>query len=727
MRGIKFLLVSVVIVALAFAVMVPMAQAAANYSVNVVPNVRANAWYVDQSPPVGSFSTIVADIPAGDLIPGNNYSFLLKLPAGYSAAANAEVPIDVDGMANGISSVALNPRGTTLVSPMGVNTFKEYEVIITCSPDNSKKGRFFIRLSSLYVPPAVIGDVNLVVEAPQGTPFPSAQLVIARAVTPQVNVSIEEIRTVNDAGGILADLRLEENVPGALQMPPGSVSLKLPAGFFWNTNNASPVMVYGDPVTMPMLNLSDLGRTLRIDCPQLSQMSTCIRITGLGIHIDQSLAAQGDVICQVSGTSNVNISSLAVANYYQPTPGLNGSIGSPGGKTVVAGKTDQRIAPINIEEFNPGGLTVGGSITLSLPQGLAWFTPPIVDFEQSQLNGLMLSPWFFASPAQDVIRCIVHTPSTSPAKIVLKNASVVASPCYKGDVIATAGGSAGVSGQAVVAVAVPPVEMQIEGYPQNIMAGMQGQSLPPILIRETTAGAIRPGADPLAGPVGGGEFRLIFPSGIVPSIPKINVVQGDLVIKPNSITRSVTNDGRWSVLFTVMLDSSVPSTIRISDLLVTTYKDIPYGPLWLHASGNSIISTYMIFPADTWVTKVEAGTVIGTAGPPETLPLIQGTVSVKGLQDRAGIKVTLYDQQNNVVGQTITDAQGQYRFSAISPGTYSVAAQRLDCKGTRADGLFVAGGEATTVAPLSLAFGDANNDGRIDLFDLVIMARNYGQ
>jgi hypothetical protein len=105
---------------------------------------------------------------------------------------------------------------------------------------------------------------------------------------------------------------------------------------------------------------------------------------------------------------------------------------------------------------------------------------------------------------------------------------------------------------------------------------------------------------------------------------------------------------------------------------------------------------------------------------------LQGTVGLQNSQDSSGVRLSLY-QGSSLVAQTTSCANGSYSFSNITPGTYSIRAEKSNWLSTKIEGITVNPGTTTIVKPLFLSFGDLNNDGIVDLFDLVILSQNYGK
>jgi hypothetical protein len=105
---------------------------------------------------------------------------------------------------------------------------------------------------------------------------------------------------------------------------------------------------------------------------------------------------------------------------------------------------------------------------------------------------------------------------------------------------------------------------------------------------------------------------------------------------------------------------------------------------------------------------------------------LQGIVALQNSQDNSGVKLTLY-QGTSRIAQSTSCADGSFSFNNVMPGTYSIHAEKSNWLSTKIEGVEVNRGITTIVNPLFLSFGDLNNDGIVDLFDLVILSQNYGE
>ncbi|MDD3890062.1 MAG: carboxypeptidase-like regulatory domain-containing protein, partial [Syntrophomonadaceae bacterium] len=105
---------------------------------------------------------------------------------------------------------------------------------------------------------------------------------------------------------------------------------------------------------------------------------------------------------------------------------------------------------------------------------------------------------------------------------------------------------------------------------------------------------------------------------------------------------------------------------------------------------------------------------------------LQGKITLENSSDHSGILVTLYDQ-SDVISQTVTDANGRFVFSNIPAGIYDLTVSRSNWLSNKIYDITIHPGKTTVTEPISLWFGDLNNDNTVDLFDLAKLCQNYGR
>jgi hypothetical protein len=73
----------------------------------------------------------------------------------------------------------------------------------------------------------------------------------------------------------------------------------------------------------------------------------------------------------------------------------------------------------------------------------------------------------------------------------------------------------------------------------------------------------------------------------------------------------------------------------------------------------------------------------------------------------------------------VTAADGSFQIASLTCATYDIVARRPKYLAARRTGVIVTSGAALTLPGVTLLGGDTNDDARIDLFDLVLVAVNY--
>jgi len=122
-------------------------------------------------------------------------------------------------------------------------------------------------------------------------------------------------------------------------------------------------------------------------------------------------------------------------------------------------------------------------------------------------------------------------------------------------------------------------------------------------------------------------------------------------------------------------------------------------------------------------TPTATGTVTPTptqTPPPGSTGAISGTVMLQGRADHIGARVSTM----GIV--TATSSDGYFMLSGLPAGSYDVLAAKVGYLYAQKTGVVVNAGATTELSPVLLLGGDANSDCQINLFDLVIVARSYG-
>ncbi len=102
-------------------------------------------------------------------------------------------------------------------------------------------------------------------------------------------------------------------------------------------------------------------------------------------------------------------------------------------------------------------------------------------------------------------------------------------------------------------------------------------------------------------------------------------------------------------------------------------------------------------------------------------PDVTGVIHLERRNGRAGVVVQL-----SGLPTAVTKGDGSYTVSSVPPGVYTIRAYAPGYLVAERRGVQILPGHSITLPIVTLLGGDANSDGRIDLQDLIIVARAYG-
>jgi hypothetical protein len=518
----------------------------------------------------------------------------LSLPTDFTMRGTVTIPASVDGKPNDVTAIS------------GNTTFTD-ENRIQITVDTVESGVYvpyiYVNIDSLTIPGGASGDVKLTAEAAPNSGFSNGEVLIARVGSGQVTLGLDKAVLITSAGGTIDTIRVKETLAGDLEVSNTSLKFKLPNGFTWNIAGAAITQVWGAGLVLGAPTLSDSDRTLNIDVDAASTSATYLRIAGLRINVDESVAKFGDVEVTVSGKSSVVPTSAVIAKYGD----YEVKVSSVETKTIIAGKREKEIGKFAIEETVPGSLIDGRTITLTLPDKAKWDGEyPSISASDSTLLGFATSGWTAVGTDKRIIKTTVTTASSGdkPTKIVFKGGEITVAADYTGDIALEVGGSAGASGSAVVAKVLAPITATADGKP-DIIIGLPNQAGADFTITEAKAEALK--ADKW--------LYIEAPPGLrFATAPKFEVTEGDLRLG------TVEADNDWGYISVkVKSTSSKPSTIKVSGVKLTADRTVPEGDVILKIGGSSLVENNSsdLFPDVNWAAKVAAATCV-TPAPGET-------------------------------------------------------------------------------------------------------------
>lgn len=468
-----------------------------------------------------------------------------------------------------------------------------------------------VEFNLIYVP-AFDGDITAQITAPAGSGFSSGQAVIGRTSAGQVTASATETETSD--GVFETTIRFSENITGALEAVNESLEFTLPDGFEWVTL-VGGTHIWGDNVVGTIAVGDFTGwNTDEIDLNNTFTASTvdpsCFELTFRFQVVDETEAETGDVIAKLTGESGVTPAELVIGTYGE----LDATISVESVNDVVAGMQEQELADILVKESIKGSLVNGRTVTIELPAQARWqreLGGAAAPANATASKGVNLNGTDYLGTDNRMAKyTVAGAPSTGAAEIKIEDLEIMVEPGYTGDIVAKVAGSAGLSGELVLAKAVSPVKLTSSDKP-IISLGKAGQLAGDITITENSAGALDEADVILRAPVDV-EFD---------GVPTVEVTAGDIKIDKNSITRA---NGNRDLTFIIDRDSKTASTIVVSNIKYKAYRTIPEGDIKVLLMGAAVIDNTPVVGAAAaeWPNTTNAGSTInatcGTPAPEET-------------------------------------------------------------------------------------------------------------
>lgn len=501
-----------------------------------------------------------------------------------------------NGIPNQVQAVKIKPTSIQTKDGKVVGA-QVFDVEVTADEAaKSNKGIFYLELTDVYVPSGVSGAFNATIDSEDNT-FTNADLKIAQVGNGSVTTSIEGTiaLTPGNKNDALKTIRVREDSAGAIEKGQ-KYKLELPDGFEWSdapTTLMKPVWGDENARLKFITGLNDDTAEFKVvdinGNDYRTTKATQFGIDGLKVKVDDNDAKKGDVTVKIKGDVSRTNDSIVIGTYGT----YEGEIKGADAKTVYGGQTGEELATLTIKEDAPGTLYQGRTLKLKLNGNAKWAVTedkdgklqlkdaPQIKNADSEKNGLDITDWRLSGTDRTTIEATINKPSTSkPAKIVLERLKVdVAPTAGKGDISVSVEGTAGVRTDSVIlGKTVAPVEVSVDGEIAKINTGLQQQSIPNIVLKEAAADLIDKGHD----------LVLKFPDGVKPALPgKIEVTEGNLKI--DSAKVSVSDN---KIIIPVSKNSSDKgATIKLSDIKVTSYRDVPEGDLKVKVTGSAVVQS----------------------------------------------------------------------------------------------------------------------------------------
>jgi hypothetical protein len=604
------------------------ACAASEYSMTFVNSINAESDTFD-SDGESVLGYLRIDLPS---VVDTDSSVLLELPSkpsGYSWADNFayEIPDKVGSAGNAISSVSLARVGAnerTLKLTITGLTAGGYggagRIFIGCNSTGEGQSTLTSGLG-VNIPASADGEVILTLDSHSNSVFTSGTVVIAN-VTGDNSLTLEtmSVNTIGPNGGATCVKHMKEDTAGALYDPSGRAVLTetLPPGFTWDLQAtlASSRLLWGDPGILPHLRteLKNGGREMVLYNDTYETTSPILLERTDYIKVDESVAKPGPIINATKGSCTINFAGDPIFPTYAPN--YDCTVTAKDTPTVYAGFDEQEIGDIVITEALAETLVEGRTVTLTLPSNARWqevyeaatdedddTDPSDADFEDFDTDeGLRLEFDGFTGTDQRTAKFKVTSQSSDDsATIKLEDVEVAIEAGVTGDLVVTVGGSAGASGEVVVAKVAAPFIAATVSVP-NVIIGLGGQAGGDFTLTEAAAGCFDKD---------GGTVVLDLPGGMTfTAAPKVEVTAGDLRI---GNVRFINNDN--SVSFSIESESTEPSTITVSGVTLKLDRTVAEGDITLKVQGDAVVETdaYSDWSNSDYAAKFAEARVVNSA------------------------------------------------------------------------------------------------------------------
>lgn len=491
----------------------------------------------------------------------------------------------------------------------------------------------------------------------------------------------------------------------------------LPAGFATGTDSKSP----GTPLTM----------TVRLDNPNNVSLTgaafTDTLPTGLVVATTPTASttcAGGTVVAAASATQ-IRLAGATIpaagfctvtVNVLSNIPGLYTNTIVAGGVTTTEGVTNEESTRARVEISNP-------------PQVSKQFAPAVIP-----PNGTSTLTIFLGndnSTALTLTSALVDTLPTAPGNIVVKTPSVIGGTCT-GTVTATAGSaSVTYANGATIPAGGCTITVNVTGA----TAGVHTNNIPAGALKTNAGNNQNPANATLTistlGYVSGKVFRdnNSTPNGTFESGSDTPIAGASIELHSGTtcsgplVGSATTTDAVGNYLFTGLAAGNYSVCEPVQPTGTTNGITTAGGIVSVAGSGGTAGAASNPTATSSQIVNIQltaagGGEVSGSTNNnfAEVVPSsISGMVFLdqndNGVQNAfdtalAGVQIELLNAGNAVVATTTTDASGNYSFTNLSPGTYSVREPTQPsgtANGKTLAGAAVSGGTAGTATAQNVA------------------------
>lgn len=545
----------------------------------------------------------------------------LSATAAPSATAG-DINVFAPTMSSDSSNNAFNAAGSFAAYAVGKNTL-DIKVMQNVTGGTSTTGRLIVEFNNVKVTDSFDGDIKANFVAPTNSGFSSAMaLTVAKYVSSSKGTTTlaKSITTMGAEKTTMDTIMIQESVKSALKANE-TIKLKLQNGFKWIAPAAAKIdamwgyqglMTFAagtastTTATVGTFWLSTDGQELYVKMPSTVAAASEGRLYMSNFQIDvadDNVAKKGDVIFSISSDDdNTTEQDVVIASYvdYEVT------VEATSAPEVVAGWNETEVGTIRIKEGLAGALLPGRTVSLTVPTGVKWHiadtnaglanyntwpaldsaVPYSIESESGDITGIGGATITSTSNSGRTIKIAVPA-HNDKSSILLKKLNVAISPDFVGDLNVEVAGTAGATGSVKVATVKAPVEFTSDGN-AKIIIGLQAQSVGDITLKETIKEAIKADDKLNLGnnnSNGRRDIVMALPTGATwTTTPKVEVTEGDLTID------DVDTDGA-TLTIKFKSSSSKASTLKISDIKVTTDRTVPEGDFKVKVVGGTSTDT----------------------------------------------------------------------------------------------------------------------------------------
>ena len=585
-----------------------------------------------------TLGVIKVTVPAASIQNGD--SVTMKLPSGFEfgaapAAGAAQIAVGIaDNRVVVPALIGPNPADVNGLSAVDItvavlNVDNEIQLTAGAAQSVVQPFIFYVYLRNIDVDSGKTGDCVVTFDGPPASGFPMGNVLVGKAVSDgAVTLSVSGVDTSNS--NFTFDLRIREDIQGSLALGVDSLELELPDGYTWTTVSAADALVtalWGENIQVDITR--NVARdTLTIDLDGAMAAGVLIapaRATNAASAWELPLAftvnneskvSKGDIEVAISGETNTNISKAVVGKYGEFGASVKAGAKIP---EIKAGVVNQEIADIIVSEDIAGSLLEGRSVTLELPANARWHRERVAAVggtipansttnNNLRLDGVSYMGSDYATARYNVNVIGVGVVTTSAGEVKLEKLGVIVEPGFTGDLVVKVGGTAGLTGEIVVAKVVAPLSGKVDSK-ATVQIGKAGQAVGTLIITENVAGALSSDQ----------RFEILLPENIQFSkVPAVKVTEGDLKIDALTVTRATNVTTNRQLQMTIDRKSKTASTIEISGLELTLDRTIPEGDVKVGLRGPAVLDfSTLRAAASPWPnTTSQASVAIATCGTP---------------------------------------------------------------------------------------------------------------